>query len=120
MLFKNKVFFNEDEKSNSIVLSNSLNVEGFAGSSNVECSINNKNLLYRNNCSVYSLSYLNQLKEILHLSSAVNTDDILAIVNRLIKYLKKNNKGVSASCVRSCLFKGNNLRPSPKIGIHSC
>ena len=78
------------------------------------CSINNKNLLYRNNCSVYSLSYLNQLKEILHLSSAVNTDDILAIVNRLIKYLKKNNKGVSASCVRSCLFKGNNLRPSPK------
>jgi len=80
----------------------------------VACSINNENLLYRNSSSVYSPSYLNQLKEILHLSSVVNTDDILAIVNRLIKYLKKNNKGVSASCVRTQIFKGDNLRPSPK------
>ena len=116
MLFKNKVFFNEDEKSNSIVLSNSLNVEGFAGSSNVICSINNKNLLYRNNSSVYSLSYLNQLKEILHLSSVVNTDDILAIVNRLRRIIRV---WVLVVFVLKYL-KETIYDLSQKIGIHSC
>ena len=80
------------------------------------CSINNENLLHRNSSSVYSLSYSNQLKEILHLFSVVNTDDILAIVNILRRIIKALMLVVFVlKYMTEKLYD-----PEQKIGIHSC